>query len=303
MARQSYRIWFARLTIGAAAVLLIVSVIAFLKRSTSSPAEGPAIDSRTAIDRVNRTVDGTESDAGSPLDPVLQMARDALENMHRNIRDYTAVLEKQERVNGVLKDPAKIELKVMHADPDQELSEEFKLHAYFHFIEPESLRGREVIWVDGENGDKLVAHDTGLRGLIRVSLDPEGLLAMIDNRYPANRVGLENLLRKLIEKGLNNRDVEDVTVDIDEEYKWEGQTVTRIVVTHPQPKPGLDFHRAEILIDRQRQLPLAFWSHLWPLPEGGELPLEEKYIYRDIKLNVGLTKADFDPDNPNYAYP
>lgn len=302
MARQSHRIWFARLTIAIVGALSLGAVFLW-GRSAPPPAQPPAIASRTAIDRVDSTVADDGSETGSPLDPVLQLARDALENMHLNVRDYTAVLEKQERVGGQLKDPVQIELKVMHADPDQPLDEEFKLHAYFHFIAPEGVAGREVIWVDGENDGKLIAHDTGFRGLIRVSLDPEGLLAMIDNRYPANRVGLENLLRKLIEKGLNNRDVAHVQVTIDDDYEWEGQKVTQIVVIHPQPQPGLDFHRAEILIDRQRQLPLAFWSYLWPPADGGELPLEEKYIYRNIQLNVGLTKADFDPDNPEYDYP
>jgi hypothetical protein len=29
----------------------------------------------------------------------------------------------------------------------------------------------------------------------------------------------------------------------------------------------------------------------------------EEYIYRDLKLNVGLQEKDFDPDNEEYDFP
>lgn len=31
--------------------------------------------------------------------------------------------------------------------------------------------------------------------------------------------------------------------------------------------------------------------------------LEEEYTYMDVKLNVGLTDEDFDPDNKTYQFP
>ena len=44
----------------------------------------------------------------------------------------------------------------------------------------------------------------------------------------------------------------------------------------------------------------ASWS--WPTEPGGQPVLEEEYTYSDIKVNVGLTDLDFDPNNPDYSY-
>ena len=40
----------------------------------------------------------------------------------------------------------------------------------------------------------------------------------------------------------------------------------------------------------------------WPTQAGGQPPLVEEYTYRDVRVNVGLTDADFDPENPNYNF-
>ena len=50
-------------------------------------------------------------------------------------------------------------------------------------------------------------------------------------------------------------------------------------------------------------MPIRYAAWTWP-PTGTDTPvLEEEYNYRDIRLNVGLTDRDFDPDNPTYNFP
>jgi len=44
-------------------------------------------------------------------------------------------------------------------------------------------------------------------------------------------------------------------------------------------------------------------AYLWPEAEGEDPPVDEECNYQDVKLNVGLTDMDFDPDNPEYDYP
>ena len=34
----------------------------------------------------------------------------------------------------------------------------------------------------------------------------------------------------------------------------------------------------------------------------GEPVLEEEYTYTDVRVNVGLTDLEFDPDNPEYDF-
>ena len=40
----------------------------------------------------------------------------------------------------------------------------------------------------------------------------------------------------------------------------------------------------------------------WPTKPGGEDDLLEAYTYTNLKVNIDLTNADFDPKNPNYNF-
>ncbi len=292
-----------RLLIGAIVCLILVlaATVFWRKRSTDSSLISD-VGKRTSAESI-ADVSALDSESNLSLDPILAMAKLSLEHIHDNVLDYTATLEKQERVNGVLGEAQQIELKILTQSPRPGTSSEHPLHAYFRFVSPTRVKGREVIWVEGKNDNKLVAHEAGWMGMIRVSLNPTDALAMMGNKYPANRVGIENLLQKLIEKGLRDRTSPEVQVTLEENIPWEGLQCTRVVVVHPKAQPNLDFHRAEILFDPTRKIPLAYTAYLWPTSDNQSLPLEESYIYHDLKLNVGLTEADFDPDNADYNFP
>jgi outer membrane lipoprotein-sorting protein len=55
-------------------------------------------------------------------------------------------------------------------------------------------------------------------------------------------------------------------------------------------------------LDTERLIPLRYAAYLWP-EKDGEPVLEEEYTYLNVQLNVGLTDADFDPENENYHFP
>ncbi len=73
---------------------------------------------------------------------------------------------------------------------------------------------------------------------------------------------------------------------------------SRTAASHPQ----LDFHQAQIFIDDQLNLPIRYISYDWPKRQGDSLDVIEEYNYLDVKTNVGLTDADFDPKNPQYNF-
>ena len=116
-----------------------------------------------------------------PLKPAIDIAKAALVNSQKNIFDYTATLVKRERIDGVLGVHEYIYIKVRNAKPATPFS------AYMYFLKPAIAKGREVIYVDGENQNKMCAHEggTGLKPAIPdLWLDPAGFLAMKGKRYP-----------------------------------------------------------------------------------------------------------------------
>jgi hypothetical protein len=209
---------------------------------------------------------------------------------------------KQERVGDKLLDEELMRIKVRHGQAGQ--SPPVPKSFYLLFEKPRSMTGREVIWVEGRNENKLVAHEGGLLNVIRANLNPTGLLAMRGNRYPITELGIETLVMRMLEKGQRDRQYDECTVDIDRDMEVDGHKCTVVTITHPHPRAHFEFFQAKIYIDDEIDLPIGYEGFIWPDDDSaGEPVLLERYFYRDLKINVGLTDLDFDPDNPDYSFP
>ena len=230
-----------------------------------------------------------------PLDQALKVAADGLKVVRNDVRDYSCVLVKRERVNGVLNDREYIYTEIRNRQVvNNRIVAPFSV--YMRFLKPDKVRGREVIFVEGRNNNKLVAHEAAnfLKVMPPVWLKPDGRIAMRGNLYPITDVGLENLIVKLIERGERDRRFDECDVQFIEGAAINGRTCTVLVVKHPVRRPHFDFHIARIFIDDELNLPVRYAAYDWPATPGGRPQLLEEYTYTDIKVNVGLTDRDFD---------
>ena len=246
-------------------------------------------------------VEGQHEDAEHPLDPVLEVARRGLERIRTEIKDYTALMVKQERVGGALVPEEYMECKIRHARTES--GESVPRGVYLKFVKPADKAGQEAIWVDGQNDGKLIGHAAGLLNLVRVPLEPTGMVAMRGCRYPITEAGIEVLLVRMIEKGTRDRQHDECLVEIDRDLTINEHLGTLITITHPEKRPHFEFHIAKIYIDDELNIPVGYEGYTWPEDPAGEPVLEERYFYQNVELNVGLTDQDFDPDNPDYDYP
>jgi len=259
----------------------------------SVPQERPAAAPPAAV----RTTDK------HPLDRALDMAAQALTRIEQDIRDYTCTLEKQERVNGTLLDPEYMQMKIRNRRVDgNRVVVPFSV--YMKFIKPTSVKGREVIYVERRNSGKMVAHEGGVRGkfLPTVWLSPEGTLAMRNQRYPITEIGIATLTQRLIERGQRDRKFPDCKVSYFKNASLNGRKCTVLQVQHAKPRPDLDFYLARIFIDDELGVPVRYEAYDWPTANVSQPQLIEKYTYLNMKLNVGLTDADFNHENSSYNF-
>lgn len=291
--------------------ILLLSIVLFivvfgLRMALRTPPKPATSDSLVSVGKpINEG--GTTSDAAKnhegptkvSLDSVLSMAQEALDRLDREVQDYTATILKRERIQNKLGEESKVVAKIREAKSDGSQ----KLEVYLRFETPASARGREVLWRDGKNENKLIAHEAGYLNIMRAHLDPQGVVAMLGNRYPISDIGIRNLLIKLVEKGKRAKLEPDCQVIVDEQQSIGGRPCTLIQVTHPHRKPDLEFHVAQIFFDQELRLPIRYACFSWPETGSRETVLEEEYTYLDLQLNVGLQDRDFDPDNPEYKYP
>ena len=234
------------------------------------------------------------------LEAALQLAQQGLNRFQSDVDDYTATLVKRERVDGTLGEPQTMFCKIRN----RKLANGrlvVPLSIYIKALEPSDARGREVIWVEGRNSGNLIAHDTGLSGLVRVELARDHFLAMRGNRYPIDQLGIENLLKKAVERGERDRNNPDRELYIDFHAEVDGRRCTALEVRRTGVVPAGEPSRARFWIDNEWLFPVRYVAY-GPATTGGESLLEE-YTYRNLKLNVGLTDADFNPDHVEYAFP
>jgi hypothetical protein len=262
----------------------------------------PRIDEQ--VEPANLQTPAAEPRSDHPFAPAVKRAKASLAAMAA-IKDYSAVMVKQERINGKLN-----EMEFMHAKIRNE-----PFSVYLRFLAPKNVRDREVIYIAGQNDGNLIAHESPNRGLIGIlaqsklvgptSLAPKSTLAMIGNRYPITEIGLLNLTKRLIEVGEHDMRYpsEEAKATYHPNAKVEGRDCEAYVFVHPVKSKDFTFHRAEVFIDKELNLPIRYASYDWPEAAGETPPLIETYTYTRLKLNVGLKDEDFDVKNPKYKFP
>ena len=58
-----------------------------------------------------------------------------------------------------------------------------------------------------------------------------------------------------------------------------------------------------MFFDHELGFPVRYETYGWPAKTGEEPPLIKEYTFADVKLDQGLTDADFDIANPAYHFP
>jgi hypothetical protein len=282
-------------------MLGVISAVWVTSRSQRDSAGKPA-----AFDAPASFESGRFQTVNSSIAEVLAFAEESLDQFRKNIDDYTATLIKQESIDGVVGEANEMFVKIQCKHRHGRLDDSQPMRVYLRFTGPPSVAGREVIWCEDLHEGKMIAHEAGLMGLLTVRLDPTGLIAMRGQKYPISDIGLTNLLKKLIERGKADLDDPNVTVSITKNIEIDSVKCDLIQVRRSIPSGKVDdFSLAEICVDLDRGFPIRYTAYGWPSDgkdENAKLPLLESYTYLNIKTNVGLTEADFDPANPDYQF-
>ena len=227
-----------------------------------------------------------------PLMPTLRWAKTGLQSIEK-MHGYTARVVKRERIGGEVGDYEYMYVKVRHRP----------FSVYMYFLGPPNVKGQEAIYIDGANDGKMWAHGTGLRGLVgTVELKPTSPLAMSGQRYPITELGIQNLVRRLLEVGEKDTKYGECDVSFLENAKINGRSCTCIQVVHPVPRRNFLFHIARIYVDNELNVPIRYEAHDWPKGKDGKPELIEEYTYLDFTPNNNLSDADFDWRNPNYNF-
>ncbi len=276
---------------------------------------------------------GVASELPRNLSDPESLTRTLLEQ-YGTIRDYTAVMVKQERIDGELNDIETIEFKFRKPGD-----------IYMKWL-GETNKGQELIYRPGKNENKIIAHKGGFWSFLTGKMEPMSNMAMKNQHHPIMVAGVgptTKIVLRDLKKGTKNNDISSRymgVVDLGGEKAYHFETL------FPNPVKEASFtHTAkegETLWDLADRYDIAMYSirlmnkELEPSEEldaGTEVTIPEYYCtksniyigketmvivktesydqhgdlyemyhYRDIKLNVGLTDIDFDTGNSEYEF-
>jgi outer membrane lipoprotein-sorting protein len=208
-----------------------------------------------------------------------------MKQAYGRVDHYTATFLLQERVDREL-------------GPNQRLILKFKkpLKIYLRWLEGKH-EGRQALYPAGVDGNELWVRLPLLVGAVTVSLDPQSPRARKGSRHPITDAGIGKLLDLITENASRGLQRGELTIEDRGQHTTFDRPAQRYILHFPDdPAKGYYCMTAIIDVDRQYQLPVYAEIFDW----HGKLI--ERYGYLDVRLNPGLTEADFDPKNPAYGF-
>lgn len=225
----------------------------------------------TAVDHTERLLALADTDH-------IALLNWALENYQRHIRDYACTFLKQERINGNLKNPERINVR-------------FRDEPFSVLMQWTQNPGRidKLLYVEGQNDGNMVVHPTGLFAFIpSVKKDPRSEEARAASRNTCDNFGFRRTMQRFLAVYEEAQEKGDLQIACLGKTQVDGRTCVALERSLP-PDAGYPYARVVIEIDAEYLVPTATACYDW----RGRLL--SRYEYRDLQFNAGLTPESFTP--------
>ena len=235
----------------------------------------------------SRTPDASQE---HPLKPAIRLAQQSLDAL-ADVKDYQAMIARRELVGNEL---------VVETMQMKFREEPFSVYLLFGGVNA----GREVLYVDGRNENKLMAHEgSGFKSFFgTVSLKPDDPQVLKQSRHTITEIGLRNMLRAIIDRWEQESQFGECDVKYYHNAKLSDRACLAIESRHPRPRRQFKYHVTRLYLDKETGLAVRLENWGFPQVPGGKPMLIEEYTYSKLETNVGLSDIDFDPRNPNYRF-
>ncbi|MFM8474205.1 MAG: DUF1571 domain-containing protein [Planctomycetaceae bacterium] len=234
-------------------------------------------------------VSADENSDQHPLVPAIRIARECAGHISA-LPGYSCIFAKKEVVDNHLIEQ-KMRLKIRHKP----------FSVYMYFEEPKA--GREVIFVEGRNDNRLQVHETGLASLIgTLSLAPEDPRVKAENRHPITKAGILRTIEAQIAIWESELKYGEVSVKYLQDAKIGDLSCRVVESSHPEPRRQFAFQKTRLWIDVKSGYPVRLQQFAFPKKPDVPAPIVEDYTFTQINADVEFTDRDFDVANPDYNF-
>lgn len=221
-----------------------------------------------------------------------------VDNYDRQYRDYTCTLVKQEVIRGTRKGEQWMAVKFMEKPFSVAMKWLPKTPEGHSLYVPV---GDRVLYVEGKHNDQMLVRPSNgiLRALVGTQKrPPDGKDAMKNTLRPVNLFGFNRSMKSLLNVYREAKKHGHLKQAFGGYKKVAGREAV-VLVRYLPPENDYPAYRTEIFIDVQMLVPVAVFGYGW---DGDREPIT-RYIYKDIRFNVGLTDEDFTPEANDMAEP
>ena len=206
-------------------------------------------------------------------------------------RDYTCTLIKHEIINGQDKKEQEIRVKFL-----------VKPYSVAMAWVRNAPMGDRVLYVEDQyDGKMLVRPSSGIirnvLGIKTVSRPPDGAEAMKSTLRPVNKFGFERGLVSLLNVYKEAKQRGELTKTSFGGYADVAGRRAIVLVRYLPPVNDYPAYKTITYIDTEHLVPICIEGFDW------DEEFSCRYIYKDIKMNVGLTAADFRPEANDLTSP
>jgi hypothetical protein len=253
------------------AIILVVSILAMPNAAQAKEAQASVImpeitahlqQERLALAQANPT----------------EFLQVSLKNYQNYVQDYTCLFVKQEFVKGKLSKEQQIEVKFR----------EEPFSVFMKWVQNPGLVDH-VLYVKGRNDDKALIKPAGWLGYLvpthvtRPVNDPDSAKV---SRRRLDQFGFANALQLILGVNATATEAGELKFDFKRESNLNGRKTFVFERILPDKAQYPD-NRLVLYVDQEWLLPVGTYAY------DTKGKLLGKYEYRDVKLNVGLSRNDF----------
>ena len=176
----------------------------------------------------------------------LLMLKDGARFME-NVGDYTVLFHKEERINGDLKKPQAIQMKIQH-----------KPHFAVYMKWQTGERGRQVLFSDEYEDGCMVVKFGGFKKILpALRIDPNCASAMAESRYPVTEAGIVGMIRQIQKyREADLKRTEGVQCRRLNNREFDGRDCYCFQIQYDAPEHSEVYRKNLIMIDSELHIPL-----------------------------------------------
>ncbi len=215
-------------------------------------------------------------------DPIAFLEK-CLARYDREVKGYSLTMQKQERLQNKLQKREVIEVYFQHGPAP-------KGHSVFmRWIEGARLAAR-VLYVDGQNNNKMVVKPAGVGAFLTVERDPDGPDARRSGRYTVKEFGLRRGLQRTLDSFRAAQ--KDGALHVDylgrQKVQEAGGRECFVLKRTGYKKPEEEgITQQTLFVDTQT------WLLVGTILKGDKGQLIGEYFFRDIRLNPNFDRDQF----------